>query len=61
MSLVSILRQADIFDELTNTQMELVGSICQERHYQSEDIIFHENTPGNEMYVIGSRNFSVSR
>lgn len=54
MSVVSVLRQADIFDELSNTQLELVGSICSERHYQAGDVIFEENTPGDEMYVIAS-------
>jgi CRP-like cAMP-binding protein len=54
MSVVPVLRQADIFDELTNTQLELIGSICAERHYQAGDVIFEENTPGDEMYIIAS-------
>ena len=52
MSVVNILKQADIFDELTNTQLELIGSICSERHYQAEDLIVPENTPGDELYII---------
>lgn len=52
MSVVNILNQADIFDELTNTQLELIGSITSERHYQAGDVIFEENTAGNEMYII---------
>jgi CRP-like cAMP-binding protein len=54
MSVVNVLKQADIFDELTNTQLELIGSICSERHYQAGDLIFEENTPGNELYVIAN-------
>jgi CRP-like cAMP-binding protein len=54
MSVVNILKQADIFDELTNTQLELIGSICSERTYQAGDIIFEENTPGDELYVIAT-------
>lgn len=53
-SVASILNQADIFDELTSTQLELIGSITDERHYQAGDVIFEENTPGSEMYVIAS-------
>lgn len=53
-SIASILHQADIFDELTSTQLELVGSITGERHYHANDVIFEENTSGNEMYVIAS-------
>lgn len=54
MSVVPVLNQADIFDELTNTQLELIGSICGERHYQAGDVIFEENTPGDEMYIIAN-------
>jgi CRP-like cAMP-binding protein len=54
MSVINILKQADIFDELTDTQLELIGSICSERHYQAGDLIFEENTPGDELYIIAS-------
>ncbi|MGB1288539.1 MAG: cyclic nucleotide-binding domain-containing protein [Aggregatilineales bacterium] len=54
MSVAPILNQADIFEELTNTQLELIASICAERHYQASDVIFEENTPGDEMYIIVS-------
>jgi len=54
MSVVNVLKQADIFDELTNTQLELISSICTERHFQTGDIIFEENTPGDELYVIAN-------
>jgi CRP/FNR family transcriptional regulator, cyclic AMP receptor protein len=54
MSVVNVLKQADIFDELTNTQLELIGSICSERLYQSGDTIFEENTPGDELYIIAN-------
>jgi CRP-like cAMP-binding protein len=52
MSINTVLKQADIFYELSNTQLELVTSICDERHYQAGDIIFEENTPGHELYII---------
>ncbi|HEX2906253.1 MAG TPA: cyclic nucleotide-binding domain-containing protein [Phototrophicaceae bacterium] len=54
MSFITILKQADIFYELTNTQLELVASICSEKTYQSDDIVFEENTPGTELYVIAA-------
>ena len=53
-SITTVLRQADIFYELTNTQLELVASICEEKHYQTGDIVFEENTRGDELYVIAS-------
>lgn len=60
MSVVNVLNQADIFDELTNTQLELISSICSERHYQAGDVIFEENTPGNELYIIASGEVAIT-
>ncbi len=59
MSVVPILSQADIFEELSKTQLELIGSICQERHYQADDVLFEENTPGDEMYIIASGEIQI--
>lgn len=52
MPITSVLRQADIFYELTSTQLELVASICEERVYEAGALIFAENSPGDELYVI---------
>jgi len=54
MSVVTVLKQADIFFELTTTQLELIASICEERHYQTGDIVFEENSAGDELYVIAN-------
>lgn len=54
MSVIGILKQADIFYELSNTQLELIGSVCQEKVFNKGDVIFEENSPGNELYVIAS-------
>ncbi len=54
MSIATVLRQADIFYELTNTQLELVASICEEKTYQTGDVIFEENTRSDELYVIAN-------
>lgn len=52
MPFTSLLKQADIFYEFTSTQLDLVASICHERIYQLGDVIFAENTAGDELYVI---------
>ncbi len=51
MSFITILKQADIFYELTNTQLELVASICTEKRYQEGELVFEENSPGTELYI----------
>ena len=52
MSLVAILKQTDIFYELTLSQLELVGALCQERRCKAGDIIFEENAASDELYII---------
>ncbi len=52
MTVLSVLKQADIFYDLTDTQLELIAAICQERTFDKDKLIFEENSPGNEMYVI---------
>ena len=52
MSFVTILKQADIFYELSNTQLELVASICTDKVYQNGELVFEENSPGSELCII---------
>lgn len=52
MSVVSTLRQTDIFYEFSHTQLELIASICTARTFALGDILFEENTSGSELYVI---------
>ena len=54
MSFITILKQADIFYELTSTQLELVASICAEKVYAQGEMVFEENTPGNQLYIIAN-------
>ncbi len=58
MSIV-VLKQADIFYEFTNTQLELVSSITEERTYEPNEIIFEENTPGDELSVIADGEVAI--
>jgi CRP-like cAMP-binding protein len=50
---VDILRRADVFYDLTPAQYEMIAAICDEQKARLGDILFEENTPGDEMYVIG--------
>lgn len=55
----NVLKQADIFVELTSTQLELVASICEERVYQQGDLVFAENTPGDALFVIADGEIDI--
>ena len=59
MSYVNILKQADIFYKLTPTQLEMISHICQERTYQTGEVIVHEGTDTDELYVIVSGEVDV--
>ena len=52
MEKVDILRRADIFYDLSSVQLEMLASICEERVVKLGDVIFEENSPGDEMFVI---------
>jgi len=52
MQIARMLKQTDIFYEMTPTQIELVASICEERDFKRGDLVFAENSPGDELYVI---------
>jgi CRP-like cAMP-binding protein len=59
MSVITMLKQTDIFVDLTPTQLELIASICTEQEYQYGDIVFEENTPGSELYVIAEGEIEI--
>lgn len=52
MSYAAILRDVDILADLSDVQLEKVASIGDEHSYASTEIIFKENTPSTELYII---------
>lgn len=52
-SITAILSLAEIFENLTNTQFELVASICDPETYKKGEVMLRENDSSDEMYVIG--------
>jgi CRP-like cAMP-binding protein len=49
---INVLKQADILYGMTTTQLEMVGSICQECSFNAGEIIFPEGDAGDELYII---------
>jgi len=50
--LTNFLKQADIFYQLTPTQLELVANLCQERSYSLGEVVVEEGTGSKELYII---------
>jgi CRP/FNR family transcriptional regulator, cyclic AMP receptor protein len=46
------LKQAEIFYQLTNTQLEMIANICHEAVFQTNEVIFTEGSENDELYVI---------
>ncbi len=59
MPFANILKQADIFFELSATQLELVAALCQERRCKAGDIIFEENAASDELYIIAQGDVDI--
>ena len=59
MSFAYILKQTDIFYELTPTQLELVAALCQERRCNTGDLIFEENAASDELYIIAQGDIDI--
>ncbi|MGQ0602515.1 MAG: cyclic nucleotide-binding domain-containing protein [Anaerolineales bacterium] len=52
MSLASIFKQTDIFFDLTPAELEAIAALCQEKRYNTGDVVFEENSAGDELYII---------
>jgi CRP-like cAMP-binding protein len=52
MSYTYVLEQVDIFQELTTEQLALVNQICTEQNFNEGELIFEENSPSREFYII---------
>jgi CRP-like cAMP-binding protein len=51
-NILNLLRQTDIFDGMTTTQLELAAGICTERAFSTGEIIFGEGETGDELFVV---------
>ncbi|RPI34723.1 MAG: cyclic nucleotide-binding domain-containing protein [Chloroflexota bacterium] len=47
-----ILELVEIFADLTPGQLEQIYKICKEENYHHDEIIFEENSPSTDIYVI---------
>jgi CRP/FNR family cyclic AMP-dependent transcriptional regulator len=52
MTHVNALKRTDMFYDLSPSHLEMISQLCQERNARTGEIIFEENTPGAEMFVI---------
>jgi CRP/FNR family cyclic AMP-dependent transcriptional regulator len=47
-----VLRQSDLFRDLNEIHLDLVLMVCEEISYLGEEYIFHQNDPGDALYIV---------
>ena len=55
----NILRQADIFYDLTKPQLDKVAALCSEVGPKDGEILFEENSSSDELYVVASGSVDI--
>lgn len=58
---LDLLRQAAIFKDLSDEELETVAEICKEQTFRSSTTIFKEGDPGNRFYIISEGEVRISR
>jgi CRP/FNR family transcriptional regulator, cyclic AMP receptor protein len=52
MSLATLLKQIDIFFDLSPAQLKMIADLCEERRCQAGETICEENSAGSELFII---------
>jgi CRP-like cAMP-binding protein len=52
MSYVDILSNLEIFSDLNQKQLAKIVGVCKEKEYSKNEVIFLENSPSKEFYII---------
>jgi len=47
-----VLRQSDLFRDLNEIHLDLVLMVCEEISYRAGEYIFHQNDPGDALYIV---------
>ena len=47
-----VLRQSNLFRDLNEIHLDLVLMVCEEISYRGEEYIFHQNDPGDALYIV---------
>ncbi len=58
---LALLKQAAIFKDLADDELQRVAEICKELHFKYGQTIFKEGDPGNRLYIISEGEVRISR
>jgi CRP-like cAMP-binding protein len=57
----ALLKQAAVFADLEDAELERIGEICKTQRFKSGQTIFKEGDPGNRLFIIAGGEVRVSR
>jgi CRP-like cAMP-binding protein len=57
----ALIKQAAIFKDLEDNEIDRVAEICKEQHFKFGQTIFKEGDPGNRLFIIAEGDVRVSR
>ncbi len=52
MEITQIMKGVELFDGLSDEELDKVISLCQERRYKDNDVIAKQNSPGKDLFII---------
>ena len=58
---IALLKQAAIFADLDEGELQRVAEVCRELKFQGAETVFKEGEPGNRLYIIAEGEVRISR
>lgn len=58
-SIKKLLKYASLFHGLNDAQLERVASLALEEQYQTQEVIFSQNGPGDKLYIVANGQVEV--
>ena len=58
---IALLKQAAIFADLDEGELQRVAEVCREQKFQGAETVFKEGEPGNRLYIIAEGEVRISR
>ena len=52
MDLLDLLKVVELFEGLTDSELEKVKTICYRRHFEDNQVIAAQDSPGDELFII---------
>ena len=58
---IALLKQAAIFADLDEGELQRVAEVCREQKFQGAETVFKEGEPGNRLFIIAEGEVRISR